>query len=45
MLAGACYGAEVTHKAGGDVASWKRLVITVFRRATSSAGVVAPSSR
>lgn len=29
MLAGECYGAEVTSKAGNDVASWKRLVITV----------------
>ena len=29
MLAGECYGAEVTRKAGDDVASWKRLVITV----------------
>jgi len=29
MLAGERYGAEVTRVAGDDVASWKRLVITV----------------
>ncbi len=29
MLDGDCYGAEVTRVAGDDVASWKRLVITV----------------
>lgn len=29
MLAGRCYGAEVSRVAGEDVASWKRLVITV----------------
>jgi hypothetical protein len=36
MLAGACYGAEVAVLQGDDVASWKRLVITV-RRARSRA--------
>ena len=29
MLAGSCYGAVVSEVRGGDVASWKRLVITV----------------
>jgi hypothetical protein len=29
MLAGRCYGAEVAQVRGDDVASWKRLVITV----------------
>lgn len=29
MLEGGCYGAEVTEVRGDDVASWKRLVITV----------------
>src|SRR5688572_25413930 len=29
MLAGICYGAEVAVVRGDDVASWKRLVITV----------------
>jgi hypothetical protein len=29
MLAGRCYGAEVADVRGDDVASWKRLVITV----------------
>ena len=29
MLSGNCYGAEVTEVRGDDVASWKRLVITV----------------
>lgn len=29
MLAGSCYGAEVSEIRGRDVASWKRLVITV----------------
>lgn len=29
MFAGECYGAEITRLAGKDVASWKRLVITV----------------
>jgi len=29
MLAGSCYGAEVAEVRGDDVASWKRLVITV----------------
>jgi hypothetical protein len=31
MLAGSCYGAEVAVRLGDDVASWKRLVITVRR--------------
>lgn len=31
MLAGACYGADVAVIQGDDVASWKRLVITVRR--------------
>jgi hypothetical protein len=29
MLAGSCYAAEVSEVRGADVASWKRLVITV----------------
>ena len=29
MLSGNCYGAEVAELRGDDVASWKRLVITV----------------
>lgn len=29
MLAGSCYAAEVSDVRGDDVASWKRLVITV----------------
>jgi hypothetical protein len=29
MLSGACYGAEVAIVRGDDVASWKRLLITV----------------
>jgi hypothetical protein len=38
MLAGSCYGAEVVEVRGDDVASWKRLVITVRRaRALKSA--------
>lgn len=38
MLAGSCYGAEVSEIRGDDVASWKRLVITVRRvRAAKSA--------
>lgn len=38
MLAGSCYGAEVEEVWGDDVASWKRLVITVWhvRRAKSA---------
>ena len=31
MLAGECYSAEVTAVRGNDVASWKRLTITVRR--------------
>ena len=31
MLAGSCYGAEVAVIRGDDVASWKRLLITVRR--------------
>lgn len=31
MLAGGCYGAEVSDVRGDDTASWKRLVITVKR--------------
>jgi hypothetical protein len=31
MLAGSCYSAEVTNVRGDDVASWKRLLITVRR--------------
>jgi hypothetical protein len=31
MLAGDCYGAEVAEVRGDDVASWKRLLITVRR--------------
>jgi hypothetical protein len=31
MLAGACYGASVAVIQGDDVASWKRLLITVRR--------------
>lgn len=30
MLAGSCYGAEVEEVRGDDVASWKRLVISVW---------------
>ena len=38
MLSGLCYGAEVEILRGDDVASWKRLVITVRRvRAVKSA--------
>lgn len=38
MLAGSCYGAEVAEVRGDDVASWKRLLITVRRvRAVKSA--------
>lgn len=38
MLAGCCYGGEVEEVRGDDVASWKRLVITVRRvRAAKSA--------
>lgn len=38
MLAGSCYSAEVTEIRGDDVASWKRLVITVRQvRAAKSA--------
>jgi hypothetical protein len=38
MLAGDCYGAEVVAVGGDDVASWKRLVISVrqVRRAKSA---------
>ena len=43
MLAGECYGAEVTRKAGDDVASWKRLVITV-RFVARAPSVVTQSS-
>jgi hypothetical protein len=31
MFDGRCYGAEVVEVRGDDVASWKRLVITVRR--------------
>lgn len=38
MLSGGCYGAEVAEVRGDDVASWKRLLITVHAvRAVKSA--------
>ena len=47
MLSGECYGAEVAQRFGNDVASWKRLVITVraVPRHTPSSSPVGTSSR
>jgi hypothetical protein len=45
MLAGSCYAAEVSELRGDDVASWKRLVITVrCVRAVRSASAYAQPS-